>query len=453
MSSSLRDATSALASMPDAADLAAADSRHVIHGFSPFGDRTPGPIFKSGRGITLTDVEGQDWLDACAGQANVALGYGRTDIADAVADALRELTFGTHFYQRRSHVGASRLAERLARITPAGLDQFVYMLGGSDAVETAIKIARFSNAAIGRPEKMHIIGRWNSYHGVTYAGSSMTGDPAMWRNIGPRLEGFSHIDQPETDSVGAARLLEDEILRIGADKVAAFMAEPISTPNGIVVPPADYWAQIREICHRYDILLISDEVLTGFGRSGTMFAVENWDLRPDILTMSKAITAGFFPLAVVAISGELREKLSASSDAFVHGVTAGGHPAACAAALATLDIYERENVLANSVTAGRYLSTKLHALADSYPVLDKSSVRGIGMMHAVDLDPEAVDPDYGAALHAEFLKQRVFVRTYRANQTIGLLPSLTLTTEDIDAITGRMAAALDVTRPSVRSGN
>lgn len=447
MSSSLTDATLAPASTPDAADLMAADSRHVIHGFSPFGDRTPGPVFASGRGITLTDVNGQDWIDACAGQANVALGYGRTDLADVVADALRELTFGTHFYQRRSHVGAARLAERLAQVTPEGLDQFVFMLGGSDAVDTAIKIARFANIAAGRPEKIHIIGRWNSYHGVTYGGASLTGDPAMWRNIGPRLEGFSHIDQPEADSVGAARLLEDEILRIGADKVAAFMAEPISTPNGIVVPPDDYWPQIREICDRYDVLLISDEVLTGFGRTGKMFAVENWDLRPDILTMSKAITAGFFPLAVVAISGELRERLSASDDAFVHGVTAGGHPAACAAALATLDIYERENVLAHSITAGQYLLTRLHALADTYPVLDKSSIRGIGMMHAVDLDPDAVDPGYGAALHAEFIKQRVFVRTYRNNQTIGLLPSLTLSTEDVDAITGRMAAALEVTRP------
>jgi adenosylmethionine-8-amino-7-oxononanoate aminotransferase len=178
-----------------------------------------------------------------------------------------------------------------------------------------------------------------------------------------------------------------------------------------------------------------------------MFAVENWDLRPDILTMSKAITAGFFPLAVVAISGELRDHLSASDDAFVHGVTGGGHPAACAAALATLDIYERENVLAHCITAGQYLSTRLHALADAYPVLDKSSVRGIGMMHAVDLDADTVDPGYGAALHAEFIRQRVFVRTYRNNQTIGLLPSLTLSTEDVDAITGRMAAALDVTRP------
>ncbi|MCV7059458.1 aspartate aminotransferase family protein [Mycolicibacterium vaccae] len=153
MSSSLTDATLASSRTPDAADIMAADSRHVIHGFSPFGDRTPGPVFASGRGITLTDVDGQDWIDACAGQANVSLGYGRTDLADVVADALRELTFGTHFYQRRSHVGAARLAERLAEVTPAGLDQFVFMLGGSDAVDTAIKIARFANIAAGRPRR------------------------------------------------------------------------------------------------------------------------------------------------------------------------------------------------------------------------------------------------------------------------------------------------------------
>lgn len=447
MSSSLRDAASVPTSTPDAADLVAADSRHVIHGFTPFGNRTPGPIFASGHGITLVDAHGQDWIDGCSGQANVALGYGRTDLADVIADSLRQLTFGTHFYQRRGHVSAAALAERLATITPPGLDQFMYMLGGSDAVETAIKVARFVNVAAGRPEKINIIGRWNSYHGVTYAGSSLTGDPAMWRNIGPLLEGFSHIDQPASDEVCAARRLEDEILRIGPDRVAAFVAEPISTPNGIVVPPDDYWPQIREICDRYDVLLISDEVLTGFGRSGTMFAVENWDLRPDILTMSKAITAGFYPLAVVALSRELRERLSVSEDPFVHGVTAGGHPAACAAALATLDIYERENILANSVAAGQYLSSRLHDLADAYPALSKTSIRGIGMMRAVDIDPAVAGPDFGARLHAEFLRQRVLVRTYRADQTVGLLPALTCSTGDADAIIERMAAALNLTRP------
>ena len=443
MSSLLQTAPSTL----DAAALAAADSRHIVHGFTSFGDRTPGPIITAGRGITLFDTEGQDWIDACSGQANVSLGYGRSDIPEVIADALRELSFGTHFYQKRNHVGAIRLAERLADLTPDGLDQFIFMLGGSDAVETAIKIARFVNVSAGRSEKIHIIGRWNSYHGVTYAGSSLTGDPAMWQNIGPRLPGFSHIDQPTTDGVGAARGLEEEIARIGADKVAAFIAEPISTPNGIVIPPADYWREIREICDRNDVLLISDEVLTGIGRTGTMFAVENWQLRPDILTMSKAITAGYFPLAAVAISGELRDRLATSSDPFVHGVTAGGHPAACAAALATLDIYDRESVLANAISAGRYLSEKLHGLAEAYPVLAKRSIRGIGMMHAVDIDTENAGPDYGARLHAQFLAQRVFVRTYRANQTIGLLPALVCTNDDVDAIVTRMAAALDVTRP------
>lgn len=426
------------------------DRQHVMHGFTSLDrDLAPGPIFQSGKGIRLVDVEGNEWLDGCAGQANVSLGYGRDDLADVAASTLKSLAFGTHFYHNRSHVWASQLAERLAHITPSGIDQFFYGVGGSDAVETAIKIARFANITNGRPDKIHIIGRLNSYHGVSYGGASMTGDPAMWANIGPLLSGFSHISQPANGSTGSASALEEEILRVGPENVAAFLAEPISTPNGLYCPPDDYWPQIRAICDRYDILLIADEVLCGIGRAGSMFAIDRWNVSPDILTMSKAITAGYFPLSVVGVTGRVRDALAASGERFVHGVTNGGHPAACAVALATFDIMEREDVVGRADRGGRYFAQQLANLADTQQVLDKDTARSTGMMVAVNLKLDEYGDDFGVRLHEEFVRRRVLVRSYRNNRTIGFLPALTIENHDIDAIVERVAESIEATRASM----
>lgn len=426
------------------------DRQHVMHGFTNLDrDLTPGPIFQSGKGVRLVDVEGNEWLDGCAGQANVSLGYGRDELADVAAATLKSLTFGTHFYHNRSHVWASQLADRLAHITPSGIDQFFYGVGGSDAVETAIKIARFSNITNGRPDKIHIIGRMNSYHGVSYGGASMTGDHAMWSNIGPLLSGFSHISQPENGSVGSASALEEEILRVGPEKVAAFLAEPISTPNGLYCPPDDYWPQIREICDRYDILFIADEVLCGVGRTGRMFAIERWNVSPDIITISKAITAGYFPLSVVGVTERVRTALSSSGEKFVHGVTNGGHPAACAVALATFDIMEREDVVGQAVRGGNYFAQQLANLADSQQILDKSTARSTGMMVAINLKLDEYGDEFGVRVHEEFARRRVLVRSYRNNRTIGFLPALTIEKQDIDAIVERVADSIDATRASL----
>jgi adenosylmethionine-8-amino-7-oxononanoate aminotransferase len=425
------------------AEVVAADQGHVVHGFAPLELRAvPGPIFREGRGIHLIDVHGQDWVDACAGQANVTLGYSREELAEVAARALKELSFATTFYQGRGHVPGARLAKKLVEITPAGIDQFFYTVGGSDAVETAIKFARWVNAVNGRPEKYHIIGRVRSYHGVSYGALSLTGDPEMWNNVGPRLAGFSHIEQPTSDSVGAAQALEDEILRLGAERVAAFMAEPISTPNGIRVPPADYWPQIREICDRHELLLITDEILTGFGRTGRMFAGEHWQVEPDLMTMSKGITAGYFPLAVVGLTSELLDRMSTAGTMFNHGFTASGHPAGCAVALATIDIMEREDVLDRATHSGERLRAQLAALAERHAVLDRASVRGIGMMAAVDFDMDAVEPAFCRAVHEQFLRKRIFLRDYLNGQTIGFLPALTCSEDDINEIIGRTEDAI-----------
>jgi len=225
--------------------------------------------------------------------------------------------------------------------------------------------------------------------------------------------------------------------------VAAFMAEPISTPNGIVVPPEDYWPQVREICSKYDVLLIADEVLTGFGRAGRMFALQNWDVRPDVMTMSKAITAGYFPLSAVGLTSELVKRLEAGGeDGFRHGLTNSGHAVGCAVALATIDIMEREDVVARGAEAGQYLVRRLGELADRHPALKRHSIRAIGLMVAIDFDAAAAGPEFGPTAHAQFVRERLFVRDYLGGQTVGFLPSLTATAADLDEIVQRMDDAL-----------
>lgn len=223
------------------------------------------------------------------------------------------------------------------------------------------------------------------------------------------------------------------------------MAEPISTPNRMHVPADDYWPEVREICDRNDVLLISDEVLTGFGRSGRMFAIENWGVSPDMIVMSKAITAGYFPLSAVGVTNALVEQLGAGGDIFRHGVTNGGHAVGCAVALATIEIMEREGVVDQAAGAGGYLLSELRRLSERHRSLSLESVRGLGMLVAVDFDADVVGAEFGRAAHRELLRQRIFVRDYGDGQTIGYMPALTCSTADIDELIKRTEAAIVAT--------
>lgn len=432
-----------------AAEITQADVDHVIHPTATVFQKTDDAIiFKSAQGMYITDINGTPWLDACGGQANVALGYGREDLVQVVAESMRELSFGTLFYGLGT-VPAAVLAKKLAEITPEGINRFYYTVGGSDAIETALKIVRYVNVMNGRPEKTHVIGRRTSYHGTSMGASAMTGDAPMWDGIGPTLEGFSHIDQPhiispEGDGAKSAQALEDEILRVGPEKVAAFLAEPLSTPPGIYVPPDDYWPRIREICDRYDVLWVADEILVGFGRTGKMFAVEHWGVSPDLMTMSKMITSAYFPLAVVGMSDEVATQLDAGGKSFYHGFSAGGHPVACALALATIDIYEKEDVVAKSVVVGDYFRDRLRSLAEKHPSMGE--VRGIGMITAFDIDQDVVGPEFGPALHRHIREhEHMFVRAYKEGQAVGFGPPLVLTHDDIDEIVGRIERSVTAT--------
>jgi adenosylmethionine-8-amino-7-oxononanoate aminotransferase len=242
----------------------------------------------------------------------------------------------------------------LAEITPGGLERFFFTVGGSDAVDTAIKLVRHANILAGKPEKMTVIARRDGYHGMTMGGTTATGIAVFRTSIGPLLPGVVHVGQPGRWGDGAtAADLEQRILELGPENVAAFIGEPVSLPPGLAIPPDDYWPGIREVCTRYEVRVIADEVINGFGRTGRMFACDHWGLEPDLMTMSKGITSGYVPLGAVGLREELYQTLLGSTGILPHGFTAGGHPVACAVALANIELRDRRSAGANGSQRSR----------------------------------------------------------------------------------------------------
>jgi adenosylmethionine-8-amino-7-oxononanoate aminotransferase len=416
--------------------VASADVAHLLHPWGRVNRQPAEPlIFKSARGVRMTDIHDNEWIDAAAGLLNVTIGYGRSELADAAADALRELSYGNLFFGRGS-VKTAQLAAKLAEISPPGVERFFFTYGGSDANDSLIKFARYYNFLRDKPEKIHVIGRTESYHGMSLGAWSMTGDEALWERFGPRLAGFSHIAQPGP-GVGAEGL-EQEILRIGPDKVALFVAEPISMPARINIPPDEYWPAIREICTKYDVLLSVDEVITGFGRTGKMFASEHWALEPDFIQMSKGITSGYMPLGALGVNEQVAEVLDTGGDLF-HGFTAGGHTAACAVALVNIEIMEREDLVARGAAAGDRLRSALNRQVVGGGLF--TGVRGLGNLTALDVDPEVPEATR-ARLGDALLDQHMLVRPYDDWSAVGFAPSLAITDGEVDEIVANVKAAV-----------
>jgi adenosylmethionine-8-amino-7-oxononanoate aminotransferase len=393
-------------------------------------------VVASAQGNRLRDIDGREYIDAVNGLFNVNIGYGRKELGEAAAEAMGRISFGSNYFGRTTSE-ALELSQKLADITPEGINRFFLTVGGSDANDTAVKLVRHANILAGKPEKMTVIGRRDGFHGMTIAGTTLTGVTSLRDGIGPLMPGVVHIGQPGPAGDNAtATELEAKILELGVENVAAFIAEPISLPPGVAIPPADYWAGIREVCTRYDVRLIADEVITGFGRTGRMFSSEHWGINPDVLTMSKGITSGYFPLGAVGMRDELYDVLFASDTILPHGFTCGGHPAACAVALANIAILEDESLVANAAAVGEYLNTKLNALADQNDAV--ISVRSLGMLGAVDVDGALITGSQetaakaGYLLTAQLTRAGVLVRPY--GNAIALGPALTTTPADIDAI-------------------
>ncbi len=378
----------------------------------------------------LYDQHGTEVLDAAAGLWNVIVGHGRTELAQAAADQMSRLAFAT-CYAGYSNPRVIELAERLSEMCYPRINRFYFASGGSEANESAFKTARFYWKAHGKPHKTKIISRRWAYHGTTLAAMSATGISTYWPMFEPRVPGFSHIESPypyrfelapegpadrRTAGQRAADLLEQEIVRQGADTVAAFIGEPVQAAGGVIVPPDDYWPRIREICDRHQVLLIADEVVTGFGRTGFPFALQRYGVEPDMLSFAKGITSGYVPLGGIGVSDDVAEAIDAGVDGqpWMHAYTYSGHPVACAVALANLDLLQREGLYQRVEELGSQLRRGLATL-NSHPHVGET--RGLGLMAAVELvadkDTKAEFPaaeQVGPRVLAETLSVGMFTR-------------------------------------------
>jgi putrescine aminotransferase len=364
-----------------------ADRAHLIHPLHHPTTTAAPSVWVRGRGAVITDAEGRDYLDGLAGLWNVHVGHGREELAAAAHGQMSSLAYCSS-YAGATNRPAIALAERLSDLTYPSINTFFFTSGGAEATESSIKTARFFWKAQGKPDKVVVISRHRGYHGLTLAAMSATGLPAFWPMFEPRVPGFVHIDAPdpyrfadagdETIGIAAAKRLEAAILREGPDRVAAFIAEPVQGAGGVIIPPPDYFPRIRAICDKFDVLLIADEVITGFGRTGRWFGLEHAGVEPDIMQFAKGITSGYVPLGGIGVSDRIRDAINdvPPSKRWMHAFTYSGHPTCCAVALANIDIIERERLVERAAAEGAYLLERLRAL---------ESVDGVGHVRAQGL--------------------------------------------------------------------
>jgi adenosylmethionine-8-amino-7-oxononanoate aminotransferase len=347
-------------------------------------------VIASGSGSTLTDVQGRTYLDGLAGLFVVNVGHGRTEIGRAMADQAAKIAYTAA--SNSTNFATVQLAEKVASLTPGDLNRCFFVSGGSEAVETALKIAKQVQVLRGFPKRYKVICRRGSYHGTTFGAASVTSSQSE-KYFGPFMPGVSKVPSPnryrndfgldgEDGDIMCARFVEQEILVQGPEHVAAVIGEPISAANGTHVPSPRYWQMLREICDRHGVLLIMDEVITGYGRTGTLFAAEHFGVVPDIMTMAKGISSGYAPLGAVAVRDAVFEPFRKHGNAINHLLTFGGSAVAAAAANKNIEIIEREALVERSADVGRYVLELARGLS-SHPTV--GDVRGLGLLCALDL--------------------------------------------------------------------
>ena len=374
------------------AELLSRDQAHLVHPLHQPALHAGGRVWVKGDGAILSDADGRECIDGLAGLWNVTAGHGRRELAEAMHDQACTLPYCSG-YSGNSNPRAIELAERLAALCHPSINHFFFTSGGGEATESSIKLARAYWKMRGRPGKTKVISRIDGYHGVTLAAMSATGISSYWPLFEPRVPGFTHIPSPYpyryeapagvSQGIAAANELEQAILREGPDSVAMFIAEPVQGAGGVIVPQDDYFPRIRAICDRYDVLLVADEVITGFGRTGEMFALNHWGVEPDVVQFAKAITSGYFPFGGIGIRDHLVDTLREHGGPWMHAYTYSAHPVGCAVALRTLQIIEDEQFPEQAAAKGLYLYEALRsALADHPHVGD---IRSKGLMCAVEL--------------------------------------------------------------------
>ncbi|MCB1389230.1 MAG: aspartate aminotransferase family protein [Rhodobacteraceae bacterium] len=439
------------------AELQALDAAHHMHPFTTNDKlaKKGARIITQAKGVWLTDSEGERIIDGMAGLWCVNVGYGREEIAEAAARQIRELPYYNTFFQT-SHVPAIALAARIAELAPGDLNHVFFACSGSEANDTNIRMVRHYWALKEQPERQVIIARKNGYHGSTMGGASLGGMTSMHEQGMLPIPGIVHIDQPywyleggemtpEEFGLARARALEDKILEIGPEKVAAFIAEPIQGAGGVIVPPSTYWPEIQRIVDQYGILLIVDEVITGFGRTGNWFGCQTFGIRPHIMTVAKGLSSGYAPIGGSIVCDEVAATIAA--DEFNHGYTYSGHPVAASIALENLRIMEEEGVIDHiREVAHPHLAERWHALGE-HPLVGETKL--VGLMGSLALTPvkgERVRFASEAGTAGFITRERCFANNVIMRHVYDrmiIAPPLVITPAEIDFLIDRATTALD----------
>lgn len=455
--------TKILAALPAGGDVHSRDINSLVHPYTNLAAlREDAPlVIESGKGIFVHDTSGKPYLDGMAGMWCVSLGYGNPELIEAAREQMAKLSFG-HLFSGTSHGSAIALAEKLKEISPVSASKILFTSSGSEANDTQIKLAWYYNNARGKPNKKKIISRKRAYHGVTMASASLTGMPANHQDFDLPFNWVRHLTSPhyyrdahpgESEDEFTTRLayeLETLIEREGADTIAAFFAEPVMGAGGVIVPPKSYFPKMQAVLQKHDILFIADEVVCGFGRTGNMFGSQTFGIKPCSITVGKAITSGYAPLAAITVPEQVYQAMlyeSRKIGKFAHGFTYSGHPLAAAIGLKALEIYQRDNILAHVRATAPVFQMRLKGFA-GHPLV--GNVRGAGLMGGLELvaDKRTRQPFLPAgqvgAKASQFCREEGLIAR-PVGDTLALCPPLIITGSEINMLFDRVSRALDKT--------
>ncbi len=429
-------------------ELTELDKKHFIHPathLKQFSEEGPNVIFSKGKGIYTTNlIDNKEYIDGMSMLWNVNVGHGQQELVDAAKKQMENIAYSSSF-KGFSNEPAIRLAAKLASLTPGDLNSVFFTSGGSESNDSALKLTRFYWGLKGKPEKRKFISLGKGYHGVTLASQTATAIPAFHEFAGSFIEDIHHAlphelecELGDKDHPNYTESIRGIIEREGSDTIAGILLEPVQGAGGVNIPPKGYMQAVRDICDEYDILMMADEVITGFGRTGEMFGVNNWDVVPDTMSIAKGLTSGYSQLGGVMVNDEIKNTLDNYDAVMAHGFTYSGHPTACAVALKNIELLERENLVNNSKEMGDHLQKGLDYLEKKHPIVTKS--RNVGLLAAFELyeDPandkhfaEGVFPS-NAVVDECFKRQLILRSAGTHNHIVAIAPPLTVTKEEID---------------------
>lgn len=439
------------------------DTAHMLHGATVPSEfvNSVNRIYAGGEGAILTDIEGREYIDFMSSGLVAALGYGHPELVQESTKQMSRLNSCPSFANRAS-LPEIELADKLAQLAPPGIQRFVFTNSGSDANDTAIKIARWYWREKGR-DKHKIICLEHAYHGATYGAMSATSFTTFTHKyFGPFVPGFFRIPPPYCYrcplgktypgcGIDCALALEEVIQKEGADTVAAFLSEPLQTANGTLVPPPEYWPKVMEICRKYEILLIVDEYITGFGRMGRFFVSEHFGIQPDMVMFAKGLGGGYFPMAALGITEDVYEGLIKTDQAFPHVFTYGGHPVSCAVALKAVEIMIRHGLMEKATRVGKEIRDRLDTMQEKSPYI--GDVRGFGLYFGIELvadkttrEPFAPERKVSVAVRARLADKGIIVGGFGPNN-ITLGPPLIITMDEVEYVLDGLDRAIGEIEP------